>query len=607
MQHTKIAAAILAALSANVLANTQPQLPAAEFTLDEIVVTATRTAQTVDETLAAVTVIDRKAIENAASLSELLAFTPALSVVNNGGAGKTTNVYVRGTQSSHVLVLVDGVKVGSATLGKASFQDIPLSMIERIEIVRGPASSLYGSEALGGVIQIFTRKGPGQNAASIGYGRYETRQAEVHLGVGDVDRWMNVNLSHFRTDGFNAVRGTELDADGYRNDAVTLRGSIRLPPSARLGMHLLRAEGFNKYDGPYSNEAKPVQQVIGLDLKYSTAPAWDMKLAWGQSRDESDAYKNGVYKSTSDTRRNTLSWQNDFRLGVQDRLVAGADYQDEHVNSSTVYAVKGRYNTGVFAQYLAARGVHDFKASLRHDENSQFGSSVTGNVAWGMDMGRGFRARLGYGTAFVAPTLNQLYYPASSTYTSNPSLSPEKSKSYEAGLSGLLPLGNWSLTFFDNQVEDMIVTSSGAGGLQINASSVRIQGIETGVDLRVSDWDVKLGLTLQDPENHDAAYAGKLLDRRAERLGSLSFDRTLGPWRIGATVRGESKRYDNLANTTKLAGYGRVDVRAEYRLEKDWMLQGRIENLFDKRYETANTYNQPGAGFYVILRYQPAK
>ena len=601
MQHTKLAAALCAVLSANVLANPQPQLPAAEFTLEEIVVTATRTAQTVDETLAAVTVIDRKDIEKASSLSELLASTPALSVVNSGGAGKETNVFMRGTQSSHVLVLIDGVKVGSATSGKIAFQDIPLSIIERIEIVRGSVSSLYGSEAMGGVIQIFTRKGPGLNTASIGYGRYETRQAEAHLGVGDADRWMNVNLSHFRTDGFNAVRGTELDADGYRNDAVTLRGGIRLSPSARLGMHLLRAEGFNKYDGTSQNEAKPVQQVIGLDLKYSAVPAWDMKLAWGQSRDESDNYLNGVYKTTFNTRRNTLSWQNDFRLSAQDRLVVGADYQDDHINSSTAYTVNGRYNTGVFAQYLANRGVHDFKASLRHDENSQFGSSVTGNVAWGMDIGRDLRARLGYGTAFVAPTFNQLYYPGFGTS----GLNPEKSKSYEAGLAGRLPSGRWSLTLFDNQIQDLI---SFDGTTNPSNASARIQGIEAGFGTRVSDWDVNLGVTLQDPENQsETSNKGKLLNRRAERLGSLNLDRTLGPWRIGATVRGESKRYDNLSNTTKLAGYGRVDVRAEYRLDKDWMLQGRIENLFDKRYETANTYNQPGASLYVTLRYQPAK
>ncbi len=603
MQHTKIAAAILAALSANVLANTQAQLPSAEFTLDEIVVTATRTARTVDESLAAVTVITRKEIEKATSLQSLLAGSVGITLVNNGGAGKATDLFLRGAQADHTVVLIDGVKIGSATTGKAAWQDIPLDAIERIEIVRGPNSSLYGSEAIGGVVQVFTRKGRGalQPAASVGLGAHGTRKLAASLSGGSHTGWFNLAAGHDETDGFSVQNGTEKDDDGYRNTHVSLRGGTRLSADTEAEFTLLRAAGDSEYDGTASNESESVQLALGGQIKHRINDLWQTRLQMGQSKDESENFLNSVFKSRFNTRRDSASWLNDLALSRDHTLTLGLDWQQEKVNSSTVYTVTERDNTGLFTQWQGRFGVHDVRLALRRDDNSQFGGHTTGNAAWGRDIRPGLRARLAYGTAFKAPTFNQLYYPS----FGNPALLPEESKSLEAGLSGHGALVQWSATLFENRITNLIGFD---GTTNPSNASARIRGLETDWKIRLADWDVRANLTLQDPENTaNTANKGKVLNRRAQQSLRLDLDRSLGAWTLGATLRAEGKRYDNLANTTKLGGYGLVDLRAEWRLAPDWRFQGRIENLFDKVYETAAGYNQPDRGIFLTLRWQPAK
>jgi len=584
-------------------------------TLDEIIVTATRTERTADETLAATTVITRQEIERtqAQSVQELLAGQAGIAITNTGGAGKTTSLSLRGTESKHVLVLIDGIKVGSATLGEVAFQDFPLDAIERIEIVRGPLSSLYGSEAIGGVIQIFTRKGGGDATPSVSVtlGSYGTRQAAAALTGGGKESWFNLRASHFQTEGFSAQNGTETDADGYRNRAIALRGGHRFKPGTELDVHLLRAEGKNEYDGSFQNESESTQLALGASLKHRLNDVWNTRLALGQSRDESDNFLNGAYQSTFNTRRDTLSWQNDLDLGARRQLTLGADYQEDKVTSTTAYTVKNRDNTGVFAQFLAGAGAHDFKLSLRHDDNSQFGGSSTGNAAWGMNMGNDLRARLSYGTAFKAPTFNDLYWPGA-----NPNLRPEKSESFEIGVAGKAGSAAWTANAFSNRIDNLIAWAcvSNCGGdwsddvwLPSNVDKARIRGLETTVSTRVSDWVVGGALTVQSPENRSIANYGKKLPRRAEQSLRLDLDRTFGAWNLGGTFRAEGRRYDNPENTVKLSGYGLLDLRAETRLAKGWLLQAKVENLFDKAYETAATYNQPGRGLYLTLRYQPGK
>jgi vitamin B12 transporter len=606
--HYSFPPAALAALSIT-HALTLPQAFAAGepiYQLDEIVVTATRTAQPSQATLAATTTLTRADIERLQphSFQDLLTGLAGVDLANNGGLGQATSLFLRGADADHVVVLIDGVKIGSATTGVTAFQDLPMAAIERIEIVRGPLSSLYGSEAIGGVIHIFTRKGGGATTPrfSVGAGRYGTRQLRAGVSGGGQDAWYDLGLAHVESDGFSASKGAETDADASRNTSINLRAGRRLASGTQLDAHLLHARGKTDYDGSYSNEIEVAQLVAGASLEHRFNPAWLSRISLGQSRDEADNFHNGAYMSRFDTRRDSLTWQNDLDLGPRRHLTLGIDHLRDTVDSSTAYTVDSRRDTGVFAQWMAGAGVHDFKLSLRRDDNSQFGHASTGNAAWGMNLGGGLRSRVAYGTGFKAPSFNELYYPG----FGNADLEPERARSLEAGLSGRLPGGRWSANLYETHVDDLI--GFDAQYTPVNINSARLRGLEFDSTTRFGVWDARLNLTWQDPENRGVdANRGNLLPRRAKHSGRLDLDRDLGAWRVGGSLVGIGSRYDNLANSVRLDGYALVDLRAETRIDKDWLFQGRIENLFDAEYETAATYNQPGRGLYLTLNYQPVR
>ena len=584
--------------------------------LDPIIVTATRTAQTADETLASVTVITREKIERqqASSVQDVLRGVPGLAIANTGGPGKATSVFLRGTESDHVLVLIDGVKVGSATLGTTAFQDIPVEQIERIEIVRGPRSSLYGSEAIGGVIQIFTRKGGGalKPFFSIGGGRYQTYSASAGVSGGGERGWFNVSASGIDTGGFNACDGKpppggagcftyEPDKDGYRNLSGSLRAGYRFDNGLEMDVRALRAEGKNEFDGRFVNESESVQQILGGTLRFSPADRWHITLTAGRSRDESDNFRDGVFRSRFDTERDTLSFQNDLSFAPDHLLTVGADYQDDRIDSTTAYAVTSRDNTGLFTQYQGRFGAHDVQLSLRSDDNEQFGNRNTGGAAWGYAPSESLRLTASHGTAFKAPTFNELYFPQ----FGNPNLRPEESRSFELGLGGKAVWGRWSLNAYETRVDDLIAFDA-ATWAPANIDQARIRGLEAVLGTQLGGWDLNTNLTLLDPENRSVgANDGNVLPRRARQSLRLDADRDFGRYRLGATLLAAGKRYDDLANTRALGGYATIDLRAELALAKDWRVQARVENLFDKDYQTAAFYNQPGRGLYLTLRYQP--
>lgn len=580
--------------------------PAPVYQLDEVVVTATRSAKPAQDTLAATTTLTRADIERLQprSLQDLLTGLAGISLANNGGLGQATSVFLRGADSDHVVVLVDGIKIGSVTTGTTAFQDLPMAAIERIEVVRGPLSSLYGSEAIGGVIHIFTRKGGGATTPrfSLGAGRYGTRQVRAGVSGGGQENWFDLGLAHVESDGFSASKGAETDADAARNTAINLRAGRRFATGTQVDVHLLRARGKTEYDGSFSNEIEVAQWVAGASLEHRFNAAWLSRVSLGQSRDEADNFLNGAYKSRFDTRRDSLTWQNDLDLGPRRQLTLGIDHLRDTVDSSTAYTVDTRRDTGVFAQYMAGAGLHDFKLSLRRDDDSQFGKATTGNAAWGMDLGGGLRSRIAYGTGFKAPSFNELYFPG----FGNADLEPERARSLEAGVSGRLPGVQWSASLYETRVDDLI--GFDAQFAPVNINRARLRGLELDSTAHLGAWDMRLNLTWQDPENRGAgANYGNLLPRRAEHSGRIDLDRDLGAWRVGTSLIGVGRRYDNLANTIRLDGYALVDLRAETRLDKDWLFQGRIENLFDADYETAATYNQPGRGLYLTLNYQPER
>ncbi|ALP52896.1 ligand-gated channel protein [Candidatus Tenderia electrophaga] len=574
---------------------------------DPIIVTATRTAQTGDQTLAPVTVINRDDIERqqATSVTELLRATPGVDFSNNGGRGKATSLFLRGTASDHVLVLIDGIEMGSATTGQAAIEDLPIHAIERIEIVRGPRSSLYGSEAIGGVIQIFTRKGDGETSphAYVSGGSYSSYGLGGGVAGGNPRGWYNLNASGSDTEGFDAKNdaGHNPDRDGYQNLSAALRAGYRFSNDMEAELHWLRAAGETEFDGSASDTAETLQQIMGVKLSATPLNGWYTRLQVGRSQDESENLANGVAQSRFDTQRDSLSWQNDLSLGAAHLLTLGVDHRQDAVDSTTAYTVTERDNTALFGQYQGDLGDHDLQFSLRRDDNEQFDAHTTGSAAWGYDLSEATRLTVAYGTAFKAPSFNELYFPG----YGDPGLQPEESGSVEVGIKRNTAHAHWSLHAYQTDIDNLIAFNA-ATFSPANIAAARIRGLEADAGVQIAAWRFNAGASVLDPEVRTAgSNQGNVLPRRAQRSLRLTADRAIGAHSIGATLVAFGQRYDDLANRERLAGYGVVALRAEYRLSPAWRAQLRIDNLFDRDYQTAADYNQPGRGAYLTVRYQP--
>ncbi len=583
--------------------------------LDRIVVTATRTAQAEDETLASVTVIDREQIDRLqpASLPELLRGMPGIAIANNGGPGKQSSVFVRGASGSQVLVLVDGIRIGSASAGLVAFQDIPVDQIERIEIARGPFSSLYGSEALGGVIQIFTRRPEGAFSphASAAIGSFGMRRGSAGIAGKHGNGWYSITAAHEETDGINACRGSgtlfagcftdEPDDDGYRNDSVSVQGGYRFNDAWDAEARILRAEGSNEYDGGFSNEADVVQQAAGARLRYAPDKRIALTLDVARSVDESDDYKNGRFVSRFDTHRDLASLQADIGAGGGLYSV-GFDWQRDAVDGRITFDETQRINRAVFGQWQQDFGAHSLQASLRRDDNSQFGGETTGSLRWGVDLNPALKLVASYGTAYRAPTFNDLYFPN----FSNPTLRPETSRSAELALRGTHARLDWSLAAYRTRADDLITFDS-ATFLPANVARAQIRGAEATVAVSIAGWSFNGNLTRLDPRNESAGRNfGNLLPRRPSQSARLDVDRSFGAVSIGSSVNAAGERYDDLANRTRLPGYATTDLRIGYTLNDDWTMQANAANVFDREYETAAYFNQPGRSYTLSLRYRPA-
>ncbi|CAD7384475.1 TonB-dependent vitamin B12 receptor [Xanthomonas arboricola] len=597
----------------------------AAIDLDQVVVTASRTAQTQDQTLAPVTVIDRAQIERRQvnSLQDLLRGEAGVSLANNGGPGKPTSLFLRGTESDQVVVLIDGVRIGSATSGGAALQDLPIEQIERIEIVRGPFSSLYGSEALGGVIQIFTRRPQGRfvptfsaAAGSDNARRYSAGLAGRSEGdLSESGGWYSANAVHDETDGINAYLDTnssdyDPDRDGYRNDSLSVQGGWRFNRQWDADVHALRAQSRNEYDGSAfgGNLSKGVQQAVGGRVRYAPIDAVKLTASVGSSSDFSDAYYDGAYLSTYDTRRKQGALQADIAAGAG-LFTVGFDWQRDAIASSDNYDADSRIDRAAFAQWQQSFGAQSLQVSLRRNDNSQFGGKTTGSLLWGWDVAEHLRLTASYGTAFKAPTFNELYYPD----FGNPLLGPETSKSAELGLRGSYGWGTWTLSAFQTRIDDLIsydaslVDAAHPFGQPNNIDQARIRGVEAGYDTELAGWTVRSALTWLQPQADGEVNNGNWLPRRARQSGRIDADRSFGAFGVGASLFGSGKRFDDLANTERLAGYGLLDLRVSYAVTVDWKVSLTANNVFDRQYETARWYAQPGRNYLLTLRYQAAQ
>ncbi len=581
--------------------------------LAPIVVTASRLDTQSAPATAAVTVIERHEIERlqARDLSDLLRRIPGLSITNHGGRGQVTSVSLRGTNSDHVLVLVDGVKIGSATSGATPWAAIPLEQIERVEVVRGPRSSLYGSEAIGGVVQLFTRQAttePFSTRLRVSAGTYHTLATSLSFSASSERAWADVDLGQERSRGFDACRPSQSggcsvdqpDRDGFEHDQIGLRGGYRWSERLALTTHYLRAATMNEYDGSHwtGDRNHGLMQTWGARLHFQPLAHWSTRLSLARSWDESTISFADTSINHYDTERTQLDWHHQLDLTGDQVLGLGIDYQQEKIDTNPQYATEQRERVGVYGEYLTQLGAHDLHLSLRHDEDEQLGGQFTGNLGWGLVIQPALHLTLNYGTAFKAPSFNDLYYPG----YGNPALKPETARAVEAGVSGAPRWGAWSLNLYQTTIDDLI-SHDEARQAPANIRQARIRGAELWARTRQAGWDLETTLTQLDPRSIGGEFRGNRLPRRPQQTLNVDADRKFGRFGLGATLFAAGVRFDDLANQTRLDGYQLVDLRLEYAFSKALRLQGRLDNLFNAQYETAAYYNQPGRQLMVTLRY----
>ncbi|SJM95224.1 TonB-dependent receptor domain-containing protein [Crenothrix polyspora] len=594
--------------------------------LPEMVVSAMRSDTPKKQLSAASTVYTRNDIERLQvnTLPELLRGTTGLDMTQNGGLGKNTSVFMRGTNSDHVLVLIDGIKMGSATTGTSPFEFVPIDQVERVEIIRGPQSSLYGSEAIGGVIQIFTRKGGNsdkpQFSLNAGGGSYDTYRTAGNVSGKWKNSWYNLGASSLGTEGINArqpILGqfgfSQPDRDGYQNTAMNARAGHRFDNNAEVEASFIRAEGSTEYDSAFGGDhAEFITQTIGLSGSMDIADNWRSTLRLGQSRDESDTFlsdKNNTPDGRFNTTRWNASWLNQFDITDNHQLILGSDYRLDEVETGDLdkfntgfdtYNELSRYDVGVFGEYQGQFfDKHFVNASVRWDKNEKSGNYVTGNVGIRSNWAYGLSTFANFGNAFKTPTFNQLFWPDTGFGGGNPNLQPEESTSVEVGLAGdhNLPGSNntveWELRAYHTDVDNLI-----SGWPPKNVNKAQIDGIEAEIGTHILGWNTKLNMNLLSPRNR---ITDKRLDSRSEK--SLSFDvsRSFQQVDIGVNVLAQGDR--SATFTGRAAGYVTVDLRAAYHINKNWMLSAKLNNLLDKDYQTVNTYNTQGMNYFLSIHY----
>ncbi|PPC96092.1 TonB-dependent receptor domain-containing protein [Methylotenera mobilis] len=608
--------------------------------LDEVVVTASRTSQARENVIGDVTVIDRQEIERmgAGSVTDLLRMQPGVQINTNGGAGTESSIYLRGTNDQHVVLLVDGLRINSATSGTTAYQNIPLALIDRIEILRGPASSLYGADAIGGVIQIFTRKNLSEKPlinAAVGMGSYNTKTAEFGINGGFNALKYGLNISSMDTDSFSAKRiriGEDDDNDGYHNLSTSGFVELDLKEGHSLGLQYFGSKGRSHFDSGYNNYGNQTLQSYAFTSKNQFTDIWHSTFKLGMGIDDSDSHAlpdtrnivsgnlninlNLTGASTFRSEQKQLSWQNDFKLPLG-TLTLVYDHLKQDANSNSgprLKFQKERSNDSFLASYLLDRYNHSVQASLREDHNTQFGNYTTGGLGYGYRITPNWRITTSYGKAFKAPSLNQLYRPG----FGEPTLTPEKSDNTEAGLrySG----GQWNagLTIFENKIRNLIANAGPATAgctlnnfCPINVDKVEIQGATVDASVNITDnLSLSGNFTTQSPRDDSS---NQLLTRRGNRYGSLTVLHSFSDFQWGAELTGASTRYNDAANQISMSGYTLVNLTANYRISPEWKLEIRANNILDKNYVLSTTkttqrpnnpdYNTAGSNLFVGLRY----
>ena len=550
--------------------------------LDPIVVTATLGPKTVGESLSSVTVIDQADIERQkpAEFRDLLRGQPGVNVVSDGSYGKTTSLFLRGAGSSGTVLLLDGIRLRSGTAGIPPWQFLPPELMGQVELVRGAKSSLYGADAVGGVIQAFTLEPQAerQGWAEVAGGSHQTRETSAGVAGRAGQSSFLASGNYSDTDGTNLRAGGE--DKGFRNAGGLAKISHRFEQGGGAGLTVFQSEGHTEFEG---GDTDYMIRAAGLYVEAVASDYWRTRIQFSEARDEQETF--GSFPSIYNTLSRSARWDNTLTAGVHE-LVLGSEVMVDEVEGSDDFTENSRTNAAVFGQGRLNFGASDLMLSLRLDDNEAYGKEETGGIAFGHQFDRSHRMRVSYATSFRAPTFNDLYL-TTPFYSGNPDLNAEQGQMVELGFSGRYTQWFWDVALYQNDVDDLItyvVDPVTFDGTMENVEIARIRGVEVSSGFETGGWDIAAALTYADTENRDT---GTRLPRRADKSARLDVDRLFSRWSVGASLIAEGNRYNDAANNSLLPGYGTVDLRAAWNFLPGWSASLKVDNVLDRRYTTS--------------------
>jgi vitamin B12 transporter len=582
-----------------------PAFAVAQAVLPPVVVTAARVEQRIDDTFAAVTVLQRADIEasQAPDLVTLLRRQPGVEIAQLGGYGTQSSAFIRGGESRHTLVIVDGVPLGNLNFGLAPLEHLMLANVERIEIARGNLSSLYGSSALGGVIQIFTTgrveglKASG-SATVASHDTYGLKAALANR-VGDLS--FGIDAAQLRSKGYNAtdpskIPGTNPDRDGYRN--TTVGGLLVYGQGPWSGeLRVRRVQGGAEYDSQFGPATQADESKFQVDTA-SVAVGHKTETLANELRVSSyaDDLRADVtaFPYFVTTRSRQMGWSGIWTVTPGQRLSGAIEQSKAHINSDTTYGTTLRTQDTLRLGYNGELGAHQWQLNLRRDDYSDFGEATTGLVGYGYQISSSWRASGTVATGFNAPTFNDLFNP----FGGNALLKPERSRNHEIALNYDDAAVSARATVFDNSYRDLIANDSSFN--RVNVGRARVRGLEIAGTVRAGGVRIVPSVTFQDPKD---LTADTDLPRRAHKLFSLGLDTEVQGYRIGADLRGSGNRFDRVGNARPLDRYVTLDLMLQKQIVSGLTAQVALRNVTDEEFETAYGYRQPGRTGTVTLSY----
>jgi vitamin B12 transporter len=623
--------ALVSALSILIITPAAAQ-SASDKTLAPVVVTASRIEQPQTDALPHTTVITSDDIRNSPTfdLPSLLRREAGIQVTQNGGPGQSSSLFMRGAAPAQTLVLIDGVPVRRQGFSaQPALEHILPEQIDRIEIVRGNVSAIYGSGAIGGVVQIFTKQGTGQPVVSFSAeaGSRGTRSVSGGVSGKSGDTRYSLSAARFRTDGFSAnnvaqFRTENPDKDGYRNNSVAGSVSNEWAKGHEIGARLYANDGKFDFDGggfggpTGTGGGTSKQQSFAVFSKNRFAPNWLSTVTLSQTETRNDnTYLTvfGTFREKGDTK--LFQWANEVALSSNWTLVAGLDAGREELDAFSNNGFSGpknnsfhRSTSSVYAGVNGKLDAHQFQANIRRDRVGGAGSDSTGYLGYGFALTPNVKLIASASTAFNAPTLTQFFDPMSG----NPNLKAEKSRSYEVGAQYAAGATLLRATLFKTRTNNQFGIDPnncfrGANPTScptFNIAKGSNEGLELSANTQVASVDLRASLTLQDPKDDTT---NKRLIRRAKTMASLSMSKAFGAMRVGTDLQYTGSRPDVNFLTGAAVEHGSywlANLSARYQVSKNVSLLGRVDNVFDRNYQTTYGYNQPPRGVFAGVNWQ---